>query len=258
MAKIDKRSPWDGCDPHPVVTAISQWLESKGFETAFGGLDYSWFYRWRKKAFEELELFVEVRPNRSFNGIVDFSVSVGGMSQQYTDAENKLRTWECDPNGMIPTEDVPFQYPLDMVRVGLHWLMLNAEPPMHQLTWQATAQDAGSSAAKLGDDLERYGFIFLDQIDSREKLITLLQNIEYYPRKTPAPGPTSPEPSLCAALLLYLGGNLNAALRELESGFRQDTARCARTWANNQSAYDEAIHIRRCKIERYRALFEGK
>lgn len=255
MAKINKRFPWDGYNPHPVVTAISQWLEGKGFEMAFGGPDHSWFYRWRKKAFEDLDLFIQLNPNRCFSGITDFSVIVGGMSNQYTEVENKLKAWECDPHGMTPEEDVPYRYPLNMVHVSLHWLMLNAEPPVRQLTWQATAQDAETSAAKLGDDLERYGFAFFHQIDTRKKLLALLQNIEFYPRITPARGPISPEPSVCAALLLYLDGNCDAALLELETGFRQDVARYARTWANNQSAHDEAVRIRRCKIERYKAFF---
>jgi len=256
--KAKGRSPWDGHDPHPVVLAIQRRLERRGFALDHDWVECSWYYRWVKKGFAEGDFFVEIAPNKSPKGSVDFSVDLGVSSWRYTQAENVLKTWECNPASVITPDLVPFRYPLDLLRIALHWLMLNADLPVRRLTWNATIESAEECAEGLGDDLDKYGLPFLAQILTSEKLIHLLQNIESYPKRTTTPGPRSPEPSLCAALLLYCRGDSDAALRELETGFRQDVARYKRTWANDKESCDDAIRIRQCKIDRYRDLFSGK
>lgn len=241
------------------MLAVGRRLERRGFALQERLSDESWHYRWTKRAFEEGEFFVELAPNKSAKGTVDFWVDLGLDSWRYADAENALKTWECDPKTALLWEElVPFRYPLSLVRIALHWLMLNAEPPVRRLTWTATIDTAEVCAEGLNQDLEKYGFPFFARVSTREKLIELLQNIESYPKKTPTPGPRSPEASLCAALLLHCAGDVEAALRELDTGFRQDVARYERTWANDKRECEQAIRVRQCKIDRYRALFTGK
>ncbi len=253
---------WDGFDPHPVVIAIERRLTQMGFVKIYGGADHDGSYHrnhhWAKPAFAEIDHFIDITPGLSDRGSVEFSVRIGGTSRQYQDAENTVKAWECDPehNALFPGK--PYLYPERMVQVSLHWLMLNAEPPVRQLRWSATAENAEASADMWLNDFCQYGIPFLKKIDTREKLIHLLQNIDAYPHKTPARGPGSPEPSLCAALLLYLAGDVDAAIQELEVGYRVDVARAGRTWAGNEKAIQDAIRVRKCKIDRYRHFFESK
>jgi len=255
MKKTKTRSPWDGHQLHPVVLAIGRRVERRGFELQDRLAEESWHFRWTKPAFDEGEFFVEISPNKSPKGAVDFSTDLGIESWRYTETENALKTWECDQQSIIAAELVPFQFPLSLVRIALHWLMLNADPPVRRLTWSATLDTAERCADEFAEEFERYGLPFFDQVSTREKLIDLLRNIDAYPKKTAVPGPRSPEPSLCAALLLYCAGDVGAALRELDAGFQHDAARYKRTWANDRLACEAAIRVRQCKIDRYRQLF---
>lgn len=249
---------WDGFELHPVVAEFERLLTEVGFVRVYGGPDRQGYFEWSRPAFAEIDHFVAVSPGTSPRGSVKFSIEVGGISSQYRDVENTLKCWECNPEreALFPTETLV--EPQGMVQVSLHWLLLNADPPVRRLQWEATAKTAVADAGLAFEDLKEYGFRFLKEIDTRDKLIHLLQNIHGYPKKTPAPGPISPEPSVCAALLLYLAGDVEAALEELEVGYQTDVARHHRTWAGNEKALRESINFTRCKIDRYRAYFQNQ
>lgn len=246
---------WDGYELHPVMAEFERLLTGTGFVRVYGGPDRQGYFEWSRSAFAEIEHFVAVSPGTSPRGSVQFSIAVGGISSQYRDVQNALKCWECNPEreALFPTE--PLLEPQQMVRVSLHWLLLNADPSVRRLQWEATAKTSISDARSAFEDLTHYGFRFLKEIDTRDKLIHLLQNIHSYPKKTPAPGPISPEPSVCAALLLYLKGDVEAALQELEIGYQTDIARHHRTWAGNEKALQEAISFSKCKTDRYRSFF---
>lgn len=246
---------WDGYELHPVMAEFERLLTEIGFTRVYGGPDRQGYFEWSRPAFAEIDHFVAVSPGTSPRGSVNFSIAVGGISSQYRDVQNMLKCWECNPerDALFPTETLG--EPQQMVRVSLHWLLLNAEPPVRRLQWEATAKTAIADAELAFEDLRHYGFRFLKEIDTRDKLIHLLQNIHSYPKKTPAPGPISPEPNVCAALLLYLAGDVEAALQELEIGYQTDVARHHRTWAGNEKDLQEAISFSRCTIDRYRNFF---
>lgn len=249
---------WDGFELHPVMAEFERLLAEIGFARVYGGPEDQGYFEWSRPAFAEIDHFVSVSPGTSPRGSVNFSIQVGGISSQYRDVENMLRCWECNPerDALFPTK--LHVEPQRMIQVSLHWLLLNADPPVRRLSWEATAKTAIADAELAFNDLRQYGLRFLKEIDTRDKLIHLLQNIDSYPKRTPAPGPMSPEPSVCAALLLYFAGNVDAALEELEIGYQTDAARYHRTWAGNENALREAIDFSKCKTDRYRSFFLGK
>ncbi|APV49620.1 hypothetical protein BWI17_07980 [Betaproteobacteria bacterium GR16-43] len=238
---------------HAVIDEIHLRLEARGFRREKPRSDDSRFAWWSKPAFGDCIFLLEFLGSPPRGGEIEFLISLGVGSSRYTETENHVKVWECDP--LWP--QAPMEYPLDLVRVALHWLQLNADPTIPRQGWSASAESARACAAQVDRDFEVFGLPFLESVSTSAALIHLLQNIDAYPRKIAAQGPGSGEASLCAALLLHWDGQRDAAIRELDLGLREDIARYQRMFGHTPRC-EEAIQVRRCKIERYRALFHSE
>ena len=114
---------------------------------------------------------------------------------------------------------------VDIFGVALHWLCLNASQPLKQLDWPMSKDNAVQDVQLLLKHVDTYWPRILNAVNTEEKLITFLNDIDNYPKKTPAKGPISGDPNVYSAFYSLKIGNIKEAQKRIEIAYEQQIKR---------------------------------
>lgn len=252
------RQPWAGFRNHPVFATIKERLQSYGFLLDPQRTDEGRDVVFTRLAFDDLYYFLRPTWGDTSGDDVEFTCAVGLESVYVMEVENALRVWECG-TGMLSPTLFPYREPMEVIRVGLTWLLLNADPPVKgRVMWQGRAETIDRDADVFVNDVANYALPFLQHIDSFDKTIHLLRNIDDFPRKIPTKGPNATEPAIFAALLLARKGLVQDALEELDVGMRVEVATIERQLADHPQWRSESIAARACNYKLVREYIQNE
>ena len=240
-----------GSNLHPVINEISIRLDKLGFDMEPEVDKESGIYSWYSSISSLFELSLSVWPDSYSRNDVTFDVDIGIDSQYFAAIENSLAIWECDPYYNQSGKNKPVLQRLRFLSISLHWLLLNANPPVKRLSWSTAGSSAALCADQLIADFTKYGIPFVEQVDTEEKLLKLLKNINNYPKKTPARGPISADAFCYTALILNECGRKNEALEELSIGLKTELAGIERDWPAGTDIYNESVEMAKCRYSKY-------
>lgn len=243
-----------GSSPHPVIDEISMRLNNLGFDVGPEVDNESGIYSWYSSISTLFEISLSVWPDSYSGNDVTFDVDIGVDSQYFAAIENSLAIWECDPYYNQPSKKKPVLERLRFLSVSLHWLLLNANPPVKRLSWSTVDSSPALCADQLIADFLEYGIPFVEQVDTEEKLLKFLQNINNYPKKTSTHGAISADPFCYAALILNELGRKNEALEELSIGLKTELAGIESDWPAGTDIYNEAVEMAKCRYGKYNSF----
>jgi hypothetical protein len=249
--------PWAKFLGHPVWGVMDERLQIHGFYRVSHWDEEGRTAHWVKGAFTNASFFISLGWSRPLEkNELNFVCRLGLESSHIQKVWNTIRIWECG-HGMMPPDAFPFREPQCVVHLPLSWLMLNADPPVKNFTWRIGEKTMEDDVDLFMAYLTQHGFPFLAQIDTLEKTVRLLQNIDNYPRKTEKGGPGSAAPYLFAALLLHQNRQYEEAMKELEIHYKTGLARCERLWAARPDIKQEEIDAVVCGFNRHKRYIGG-
>ena len=148
-----------------------------------------------------------------------------------------------------PNDD--FTY-VDPFGVALHWLCLNADEPLKQLQWPAMTTNAEENAQLLMEHIDIYWSPMLQMVNTEEKLITFLNDIDNYPKKTYAKVPQSAAADVYSAFYSLKLGKVEEAKARIEIAYERMVARDKRLFGNEPETLAACRKMCDCIYDKYR------
>lgn len=250
---------WGGTDAHPIIEGIRLHMASLGFSERPFEPDAGFFW-WVKPWCEDIELLIQLQPTEGVSKRdVAFVCRLTLESRYARDIRLALDTPVLRAIRR-PSAFLIANYPLYVLSVYLHWLMVNAVPPCKDFIWGEHLGTPEKVVEQFSSDLKTYGFSLLDQLDSLPAVIAFLRNLDHYPRRVPLGGFMSAERYWLIPLFLHRSGRSKEALEELDrlkNMFLNNDARFASKYEKQLlSSLDRDLALQ--EIDVWRRYIEGK
>ena len=249
---MDPREHWDGFQYHPLLTRLTEGLESQGFGPMGFFDDGTGSYEWSKPAFEGYDFRILVMPETAMKGRISLSVGLSIESSRQAQVEELIGLSRCSDTSQIRTC-------VSILYVSLPWLMARWEPvagPGREVfsRWKELPSDDCENAVEdMLRFLRSHGSRFFELVSSPERLADILRKLPDFPGRGSLPsGPLSSSPLEFSAVLLNDLKRPNEALECLQRDMD-----VARQKVSDGVWYEDDLRVVECRHGLYKQWIGG-